>query len=69
MSATPLLMFAAAVCIFGAGLANLTIADRATLGKGVNGLKIGLPKEYFIDGIDPEMTAAIHDLTPEAPRG
>lgn len=27
--------------------------------KGVKGLKIGLPKEYFIDGIDPEVRASI----------
>lgn len=27
--------------------------------KGVKGLKIGIPKEYFIDGIDPEVRASI----------
>ncbi|MGF1656274.1 MAG: Asp-tRNA(Asn)/Glu-tRNA(Gln) amidotransferase subunit GatA [Verrucomicrobiales bacterium] len=33
-----------------------TVVD---LPKGVKGLKIGLPKEYFIDGIDPEIEAAV----------
>lgn len=28
------------------------------LQKGVKGLKIGIPKEYFIDGIDPQVKAA-----------
>jgi aspartyl-tRNA(Asn)/glutamyl-tRNA(Gln) amidotransferase subunit A len=31
----------------------------AALGKGVKGLRIGLPKEYFIDGMDPEVEAAV----------
>ncbi len=25
------------------------------LAKGIKGLKIGLPKEYFIEGLDPEV--------------
>ncbi len=29
------------------------------LERGVQGLKIGVPKEYFVDGIDPEIQAAI----------
>jgi aspartyl-tRNA(Asn)/glutamyl-tRNA(Gln) amidotransferase subunit A len=29
------------------------------LGKGVKGLRIGLPKEYFIDGMDREVEAAV----------
>jgi aspartyl-tRNA(Asn)/glutamyl-tRNA(Gln) amidotransferase subunit A len=32
---------------------------RATLKDGVNGLRIGLPKEYFIEGLDPEVKAAV----------
>jgi aspartyl-tRNA(Asn)/glutamyl-tRNA(Gln) amidotransferase subunit A len=31
----------------------------AGLGAGVKGLRIGLPKEYFIEGIDPEVDAAV----------
>ena len=31
----------------------------AALGKGVKGLRIGLPKEYFIDGMDREVEAAV----------
>ncbi len=31
----------------------------ATLGKGVKGLRIGLPKEYFIDGMDRQVEAAV----------
>jgi len=32
---------------------------RATLREGVKGLKIGLPREYFIDGLDPEVRGAV----------
>ena len=32
---------------------------RATLRDGVQGLRIGLPKEYFIAGLDPEVKAAV----------
>ena len=32
---------------------------RATLARGVKGLKIGLPKEYFIDGLDPDVQKAM----------
>ncbi len=32
-----------------------------TLGAGVKGLKIGLPKEYFIDGMDPEVEKAVRE--------
>lgn len=32
-----------------------------TLTKGIKGLTIGLPKEYFIDGIDPEVKKAVND--------
>jgi len=31
----------------------------ASLKNGVNGLKIGLPKEYFITGLDPEVQSAM----------
>lgn len=31
----------------------------ATLKNGVKGLKIGLPKEYFIDGLDPDVQRAM----------
>jgi aspartyl-tRNA(Asn)/glutamyl-tRNA(Gln) amidotransferase subunit A len=30
-----------------------------TLGAGVKGLKIGLPREYFIEGLDPDVKAAV----------
>lgn len=32
---------------------------RACLAEGVKGLKIGLPKEYFMDGLDPEIEKAV----------
>jgi aspartyl-tRNA(Asn)/glutamyl-tRNA(Gln) amidotransferase subunit A len=32
---------------------------RATLRQGVKGLRIGLPREYFIEGLDPEVKAAM----------
>jgi len=31
------------------------------LGKGVKGMKIGLPKEYFIKGMDPQVEAAVRE--------
>jgi aspartyl-tRNA(Asn)/glutamyl-tRNA(Gln) amidotransferase subunit A len=31
----------------------------ATLGRDVKGLRIGLPREYFIDGVDPQVNAAV----------
>ena len=31
----------------------------ATLREGVKGLRIGLPREYFIDGLDPEVRGAV----------
>ncbi|WP_305044448.1 Asp-tRNA(Asn)/Glu-tRNA(Gln) amidotransferase subunit GatA [Geoalkalibacter sp.] len=31
----------------------------AGLGEGVRGLRIGLPREYFIDGLDPEVQRAL----------
>jgi aspartyl-tRNA(Asn)/glutamyl-tRNA(Gln) amidotransferase subunit A len=32
---------------------------RAYLGRGIEGLKVGIPSEYFIDGLDPEVEAAV----------
>ncbi len=32
---------------------------RAALGRGVKGLKLGLPKEFFAAGLDPEVEAAV----------
>ncbi len=41
---------------------NVPVPDyMAGLEKGVKGLKIGLPKEYFIDGTDPEVRKAVAD--------
>jgi len=31
----------------------------ALLGRDIKGLKIGMPREYFIDGIDPQVNAAV----------
>jgi len=31
------------------------------LGRGIEGWRVGIPKEYFIDGIDPEVAAAISE--------
>lgn len=39
-------------------LANTTIAELLKL-ENVSGLKIGLPREYFIDGMDAEVEAAV----------
>ena len=40
--------------------ANIPVPDYTTfLGKGAKGLKIGLPKEYFVKGLDPEVEKAI----------
>jgi aspartyl-tRNA(Asn)/glutamyl-tRNA(Gln) amidotransferase subunit A len=33
----------------------------ASLGKDIHGLRIGIPKEYFIEGIDKEVEQAVHD--------
>ncbi len=35
---------------------------RAFLGRGIEGWRVGIPKEYFIDGIDPEVEAAIRGV-------
>ncbi|MDA0999782.1 MAG: Asp-tRNA(Asn)/Glu-tRNA(Gln) amidotransferase subunit GatA [bacterium] len=31
----------------------------AALGKGAKGMRIGIPKEYFLEGMDPEVEAAV----------
>ena len=33
----------------------------ASAGKDIRGLKIGIPKEYFIEGLDPEVEGAVRD--------
>ncbi len=33
----------------------------AQLGKGVKGLRLGLPKEYFIEGLDPEVEQRVRE--------
>lgn len=33
----------------------------AALSDRIEGLKLGLPKEYFVGGIDPEISQAVHD--------
>ncbi|MEN6421144.1 MAG: Asp-tRNA(Asn)/Glu-tRNA(Gln) amidotransferase subunit GatA [Smithella sp.] len=39
---------------------NAEVPDyRQFIGRDIKGWKIGIPKEYFIEGIDPEVTAAI----------
>ena len=33
----------------------------ATLGSGVKGMRLGVPKEYFVSGMEPAVEQAIHD--------
>ncbi len=33
----------------------------AVIGKDISGLKIGIPKEYFIEGLDPDVEAAVKE--------
>ncbi len=33
----------------------------AVIGKDIKGLKIGIPKEYFIEGLDPDVEAAVKE--------
>lgn len=41
---------------------NLPVPDYTrALGKDVKGLKVGVPKEYFIEGLDPEVKAAVEE--------
>jgi aspartyl-tRNA(Asn)/glutamyl-tRNA(Gln) amidotransferase subunit A len=42
--------------------ANVPVPEyTASLGKDIKGLRIGIPKEYFIDGIDPEIRKVIDE--------
>lgn len=42
--------------------ANIAVPDfTASLKKDVKGLTIGIPKEYFIEGMDPEVDKAVRD--------
>ena len=53
--------------IAGRDAADSTSADvavpdfTASLEEGVKGLRVGLPREYFVDGMDPEVAQAIRD--------
>ncbi len=40
--------------------ASVPVPDYAAgLGRGVEGLRVGIPAEYFIDGLDPEVESAV----------
>jgi aspartyl-tRNA(Asn)/glutamyl-tRNA(Gln) amidotransferase subunit A len=40
---------------------NTPVPDyQGNLARGVRGLKIGIPKEYFVEGMQPEVEAAVH---------
>lgn len=42
--------------------ANLAVPDfTQSLGQGVKGLKIGIPKEYFIDGMDSDVEKSVRE--------
>ena len=42
--------------------APLSVPDfTSVLGRDIKGLKIGIPKEYFIEGIDPEVSQAVRE--------
>ena len=42
--------------------ADIPVPDYvAALGREVKGMRIGLPKEYFVSGTDPEVTRAVRD--------
>jgi aspartyl-tRNA(Asn)/glutamyl-tRNA(Gln) amidotransferase subunit A len=53
--------------IAGADAADSTCLDEpasdytAQLGKGVKGLRLGLPKEYFIEGLDPQVEQRVRE--------
>jgi len=53
--------------IAGRDVADSTSADvavpdyTASLEAGVKGLRVGLPREYFVEGMDPEVAQAIRD--------
>jgi len=43
--------------------ASVPVPDyTAGLGRGVEGLRVGIPTEYFIDGLDPEVESAVAQL-------
>ena len=45
---------------------TLDVPDfRADLNKGLDGLKIGIPQEYFGEGLDPAITTAVHSALAE----
>lgn len=47
---------------FDATTPPITVSDYQTnLIKGVKGLKIGMPKEYFIQGLDPKIKTAVNN--------
>jgi aspartyl-tRNA(Asn)/glutamyl-tRNA(Gln) amidotransferase subunit A len=54
-------------CIAGPDADDMTSATDApqpyvaACDEGVAGLTIGLPREYFAEGLDPEISAAVHD--------
>ncbi len=39
---------------------------RTELGRGVEGLRVGIPAEYFIEGLDPEVEAAVRSRDRDA---
>jgi len=42
--------------------ANIEVPDYTeSLGKDIKGLRIGIPKEYFIDGMDPQVKLAVEN--------
>jgi len=41
---------------------------RATLGRDLKGLRLGLPKEYFVTGLDPEVKASVEAAVAELMR-
>jgi aspartyl-tRNA(Asn)/glutamyl-tRNA(Gln) amidotransferase subunit A len=41
---------------------NLPVPNyEASLNRGIQGLRIGIPQEYFVEGIQPEVAAAVHN--------
>ncbi|HEV8711820.1 MAG TPA: Asp-tRNA(Asn)/Glu-tRNA(Gln) amidotransferase subunit GatA [Candidatus Binatia bacterium] len=45
---------------------NTPVPDyQASLTQGVRGLKIGIPKEYFVEGMQPAVEAAVHQAVAE----
>jgi aspartyl-tRNA(Asn)/glutamyl-tRNA(Gln) amidotransferase subunit A len=45
---------------------NISVPDYVeNLNKGVKGLKVGLPKEYFVEGLDKEIKNKINELVEE----